>query len=145
MNVRIANTTTRRAVVRVVALVAVAVVTVAATSSRSEAMRESALRHLKLLKSFPSADSTLAKSPDAIRLWLTEPAELPATKIELATEAGAVIATAALKRDTAKTAPVVATISKPLAGGGYKVTWKAMSKDGHVVNGTFGFKVGAPK
>jgi methionine-rich copper-binding protein CopC len=104
-----------------------------------------AMRHLKLLKSFPSADTTLAKSPDAVRLWLTEPAELPATKIELATDAGAAIATAPLTRGEAKDAPVVANIPKPLANGGYKVTWKAMSKDGHVVNGTIAFKVGGPK
>jgi methionine-rich copper-binding protein CopC len=30
----------------------------------------------------------------------------------------------------------------PLTAGGYKVTWKAMSKDGHVVNGTIAFTVG---
>lgn len=26
--------------------------------------------------------------------------------------------------------------------GGYKVTWKAMSKDGHVVNGVYAYTVG---
>lgn len=139
------STTTRRSVVRVVALAAVVSVGIAATSSTSAAMRDTVMRHLKLVKSFPAADTMLTKSPDAIRLWLTEPTEPAASKIALTTEAGAVIPTAALTRDTTKGAPVVASIAKPLAGGGYKVTWKAMSKDGHVVDGTFAFKVGAPK
>ncbi len=46
-----------------------------------------------------------------------------------------------MTRAEAKDAPLSAAISKPLAAGAYKVTWKAMSKDGHVVNGTIDFKV----
>ena len=37
--------------------------------------------------------------------------------------------------------PVVAKFSAPLADGKYTVTWKAMSKDGHVVNGVSAFTV----
>ena len=122
------------------ARVAVVAVIAAVLSSAASA---GALRHLKLLKSSPMADSTLAASPDAIRLWLSEPAELPGTKIALATEEGAEVAIAPLTRPAAADAPVVAKIGRPLTPGAYKVTWKAMSKDGHVVNGTFGFKVGA--
>ncbi len=87
------------------------------------------------------ADSTVTSSPDAIRLWLSEPTELPGTKISLATDAGVAIATAPLTRPAAADAPIVAKIPRPLAAGAYKVTWKAMSKDGHVINGAFGFKV----
>ncbi|MBL0173038.1 MAG: copper resistance protein CopC [Gemmatimonadaceae bacterium] len=101
-----------------------------------------AMRHLKLLKSSPSADTTLTTSPDAIRLWLSEAVELPATKIQLETAAGMTVTLAALTSAATKNAPVVAAIPTPLAPGAYKVTWKAMSKDGHVVNGVFGFTVG---
>ena len=104
-----------------------------------------ARRHLKLLKSSPAADTVLDKSPDAVRLWLSESAEVPATKISVTTAAGAAIATAPVTRAHTKDAPLVALISAPLANGAYKVTWKTMSKDGHVVKGTFGFKVGAAK
>jgi methionine-rich copper-binding protein CopC len=39
----------------------------------------------------------------------------------------------------------VATLAKPVPAGAYTVTWKGMSRDGHVVNGTFTFHVhGAP-
>jgi copper resistance protein C len=104
-----------------------------------------AMRHLKLLRSSPAADTVLTTSPDAIRLWLSEPAEAPASKIQLTTSAGAKVAIGAVSRDAAKDAPLVAKITTPLAAGAYTVTWKAMSKDGHVVNGTFGFRVGTAK
>jgi methionine-rich copper-binding protein CopC len=132
----------RTAFVRIASVVAL---TIAAAATPSAAMHALALRHLKLLKSFPSADTTLTKSPDAVRLWLTEPTELPATKIQLTTEAGVAIPTASPTLGDAKDAPVVATIAKPLAAGAYKVSWKAMSKDGHLVKGTFAFKVASGK
>ena len=105
----------------------------------------SALPHLKLLRSSPAADTVLTSTPDAIRLFLSEPTQAPVSKITLTTDAGAVIALAPLTRDTAKTAPLVAKLLKPIGKGSYKVTWKAMSKDGHVVNGTFRFRVNAAK
>ena len=104
-----------------------------------------AMRHLKLVRSSPAADTVLASSPDAIRLWMSEPTQAPVSKITLATEAGAAVALAPLTRDTAPNAPLVAKLVKPIGAGAYKVTWKAMSKDGHVVDGTFGFRVSAAK
>lgn len=124
----------------------VALLTAATTAALAmSASPISAMRHLKLVKAFPSADTVLAKSPDAVRLWLSEPAEVPATKITLTTAAGAAVATSPVTHAEAKDAPLVALIPKPLANGAYKVTWKAMSKDGHVVNGTIAFTVGAAK
>ena len=109
------------------------------TAMPSGAMR----RHLKLVKSSPTADTVLAKAPTVIRLWLSEPAELLATRIALKTAAGVAVKTSAVTRAVTKAAPLEAKIATPLANGAYSVTWKAMSKDGHVVNGTFAFTVGA--
>lgn len=134
----------RRATIRTL-IRAGAVLAVAAVLGALVAPRMQAMRHLKLLRSSPAADTTLTASPDAIRLWLSEPVEAPVSKITLATTAGAAVPLDALTRDAAKDAPLVAKLPKPLAVGAYKVTWKAMSKDGHVVNGTFGFRVGAAK
>ena len=118
---------------------------VAATALTVTASPSAAMRHLRLVKAFPSSDTVLTKSPDAVRLWLSEPAEVPATTISLATATGALIAMSPVTRDHAKDAPLVALIPQPLANGAYKVTWKAMSKDGHVVRGTLAFTVGAAK
>ena len=105
----------------------------------------SALPHLKLIRSSPAADTVLTSSPDAVRLYLSEPTQAPVSKIALATDAGVAIALAPLTRDTTKGAPLVAKLVKPIGKGSYKVTWKAMSKDGHVVDGTFNFRVNAAK
>lgn len=112
---------------------------VALTASEGAAMR-----HLRLVRSFPAADTTFTSSPDAVRLWFSEATELPATKIDVTTAAGAKVITAAPTRAAEKGAPAVAMLKGPLTAGSYKVTWKAMSKDGHVVNGTIAFKVAAP-
>ena len=99
------------------------------------------LPHLKLKRSFPAKDTVLTSSPDAVRLWLTERSELPATKITVTTDAKAPVATEKATRAAGADAPIEAKFAKPLTPGRYTVTWKTMSKDGHVVNGTFGFTV----
>lgn len=99
------------------------------------------LPHLKLKRSFPAKDTVLTTSPDAIRLWLTEKADLPATRITLATANGAAVTVDKPTRAAGADAPIEAKVPQPLAAGRYMVTWKTMSKDGHVVNGTFGFEV----
>ncbi|WP_396208773.1 copper resistance protein CopC [Gemmatimonas sp.] len=101
----------------------------------------SRLPHLKLKRSFPAKDTVLTSSPDAVRLWLTERSELPATKITVTTDAKAPVATEKVTRAAGADAPIEAKFTTPLAAGRYTVTWRTMSKDGHVVNGTFGFTV----
>jgi len=104
-----------------------------------------ALPHLKLVRSSPAADTVLLTSPNAIRLWLSEPTNAMVSKITLGTESGVPVPLGPLTGGTTSDAPMVATIPTPLANGGYKVTWKAMSKDGHVVNGVFAFRIRAAK
>lgn len=117
----------------VLACVATAVMAPMASAAR--------LPHLKLKQSFPAKDAVLATSPDAVRLWLTEKADLPATKISVTDDTKGVIAVAKPARGDAADAPIEAKFSQPLAAGRYTVSWKTMSKDGHVVSGTFGFTV----
>lgn len=100
-----------------------------------------ALPHLKLNRSFPSKDTTLTSAPDAVRLWMSEKADLPGTKITVTDAAKAVVPTAKLTRAAAADAPIEARFAQPVGAGVYSVQWKTMSKDGHVVSGTFGFTV----
>jgi methionine-rich copper-binding protein CopC len=99
------------------------------------------LPHLKLKHAFPAPDTTLTTSPDAVRLWLSEPADLPATKVAVADAGGAPVAVARLTRGAQRDDPVVAKFVTPPTDGKYTVTWKAMSKDGHVVDGKYAFTV----
>ncbi len=100
-----------------------------------------ALPHMRLLKSTPAANATLTASPDAIRLWFSEPVDPKGSTVTLKGAGGMAVALAPLTRDTAKDAPLVATLTTPVPAGAYTVTWKGMSRDGHVVNGTFTFQV----
>jgi methionine-rich copper-binding protein CopC len=120
------------------AVVASAVVAVAVPLSAS---RADARLHLRLKAAFPAKDTTLTSAPDAVRLWLSEPADLAATKIEVRNVSGAVVPTAALTRGEPRDAPVVALFTTPPGNGRYVIDWRAMSKDGHVVKGTHAFTV----
>lgn len=99
------------------------------------------LPHLKLKASFPAADTTLTTSPDAVKLWLTEPVDLATSSIAVKSEAGAAVATDKLTHGATAADPLAAKFTKAPGSGKYTVTWKAMSKDGHVVNGTYAFTV----
>jgi methionine-rich copper-binding protein CopC len=107
----------------------------------TSASHAEALRHLRLKAAFPAKDTTLTSAPDAVRLWLSEPADLAATRIEVKLVGGAVIATQALTRGAQPDAPVVARFATPPGSGRYEIDWRAMSKDGHVVKGTHQFTV----
>jgi methionine-rich copper-binding protein CopC len=102
-----------------------------------------AMRHLRLVRSFPAASAVLTTSPDAVRLWLSEPPELKLTKIALTDAKGGAVKLGPVTSDSAKGTGAVAKIATRLPNGAYNVSWRTMSKDGHVVKGTFAFKVGA--
>ena len=97
--------------------------------------------HTKLLKSSPAAHDTVAVSPAAVKLWFSEKIELPVSSVKLTGPKGAKITLGELTVADSAGSPVVATITKPLADGAYKVSWKAASKDGHPATGTVNFTV----
>lgn len=98
--------------------------------------------HTHLLRSEPAINDTLARSPNAIRLWFSEPVELAVTTVKLADAGGRGIALAKLTRaDAGGAAPVAAALNVPLPPGSYVVTWRTAAKDGHPANGTINFVV----
>lgn len=106
------------------------------------ALRAVPLPHLKLKGAFPAADTTVAQAPKQIELWFTEAPELPVSKIALASAAGAEVPVGALARGKDANSPsLVVPVTGKMVAGKYTVTWRAGSKDGHPVNGTYGFTV----
>lgn len=126
---------------RVAVLVAVSGAVFVTAATDAFARSTPAMRHLKLLRSTPTSDAVLTQSPDAICLWLSEPTNAALSKISLATASGTPVTLAAITRAAADTAPLIAKLPKAIGAGAYVVTWKAMSKDGHVVKGTIAFSV----
>lgn len=131
------STKSFRRTVTVAATLAAAAISTAFVANISVA----AVPHLKLTRAFPSADTTLTTAPDAVRLWLSEPAALPGSKISVADAKGTVVPVTALTRGAKADDPIVGKFVTPPGNGVYTITWKAMSKDGHVVNGTIPFTV----
>lgn len=69
---------------------------------------------------------------------MSELTELPTARVTVATAAGATIATRKLARDGEA---ISTAFTAPLPDGRYVVTWRVMSRDGHVVKGRFTFRV----
>ncbi|BAH39866.1 MAG TPA: copper resistance protein CopC [Gemmatimonas aurantiaca] len=116
-------------------------VVVAAAVAAPMAMRADMIPHLRLKASFPAKDTTLTTAPQDVKLWLSEPADMATSKIAVKNAAGADVATAKLTRGVRSDDPLVAKFTTAPGDGKYTVTWKAMSEDGHVVDGTYSFTV----
>ena len=125
----------------VLTVLAVGIPALASGAVRSDVV----LPHLKLIRSFPAADTVLATSPEKITIELSEAVELTGAKLTLAKDGGAPIALGALRREPSAPKVLRTDVTAALAAGSYVVSWRTMSKDGHVVKGTFGFRVGDAK
>ena len=104
-----------------------------------------AARHAKVVSTSPAANAVLAASPDHIALEMSEAVELKGSKLTVAVRGGMPVALGALRHEPGTTKSVRADVTAPLAPGAYLVSWRLMSKDGHVVSGGLLFKVGAAK
>ena len=98
--------------------------------------------HLHLVKSAPAANATVATSPGSIRLWFSQRPELAVTTVKVTGPGSAAVALARLA--SGDSALVIAPVKTAMAPGSYSVAWRTMAKDGHVIRGTFSFRVEAP-
>lgn len=122
---------------RILALVGIIVITAAfVTRDRAPAGE----RHLRLLKSEPAADATLDAPPGSVELWFSEAPEVKVTTIRL-TAAGTTHKLEKVVADPEDGKHIVATVDSTGAAGAWVVSWRTMSKDGHVVNGEIAFRV----
>ena len=114
---------------------------VAASAALFAVTAWSAPFHLHLVKSVPAANATVGAAPDSIRLWFSQAPELKLTSVKVTGPRTTAVPIAPLAaRDSAL---VVAAVKSKMAAGAYTVAWRTMSKDGHVVRGTFAFTVAA--
>ena len=98
------------------------------------------LYHAELKKSEPADKAVLTAPPTELRLWFSEPPSLTLSKVTL-TRGTDTVTVGRLTKAKPDSAPIVVKITKPIAPGVYVVHWRAMPDDGHVSNGTFGFRV----
>ncbi len=97
------------------------------------------LRHNRLTRSLPAADSSVA-SPREIRLWFTEKPEPRLSAITLLAADSSRVPLGPV-RATTDPQSVSAAVASPLRAGRYAVVWRTTSPDGHAVRGRFEFSV----
>jgi methionine-rich copper-binding protein CopC len=97
-----------------------------------------ALAHTPLKTSVPAADASVA-APKNIEL--TFGGEVRLTSVSLTDSAGAAKHLDAVPTAIASTFSL--NVHEPLAPGAYKVVWRAVGGDTHIISGEFGFTVTA--
>jgi copper transport protein len=103
----------------------------------------SASAHAQLVSTYPEANSVLTSSPADIKLTWGEKVQTNSDQVILADSTGARVPTSyVLKFDaTTNQSSVTLTPTNKLALGAYIVSWRAVSRDGHLVGGAYSFGV----
>jgi methionine-rich copper-binding protein CopC len=101
---------------------------------------EPVVAHSLLLGATPTPDVVLTASPLQVRLRFNNRIEKRLSRVRLVDERGAVAAALIDSRDDTPADSVVARVP-PLAAGAWRVEWQVFSTDGHVVSGTYGFRL----
>jgi methionine-rich copper-binding protein CopC len=100
----------------------------------------SAAAHSLLLGATPAPDAVISTPPLEVRLRFNNRIEKSLSRVRLVDEHGAVAAAVIDGRAGAPADSVIARVP-PLAAGAWRVEWQVFSTDGHVVSGTYGFRL----
>jgi methionine-rich copper-binding protein CopC len=104
-----------------------------------------ALAHASLLQEVPADGATVTEPPERVRLAFSEAVEAEFDPIEVYDQHDERV-----DRDNAQVDPedaevVEVGLEDKLPEGSYRVQWRVTSLDGHVIDGTYRFVVGASK
>jgi copper transport protein len=97
--------------------------------------------HATLVGSDPAPGAVLGIAPAAVVLRFSEDVQLPTGALRLVDGRGGARPLAAA-HDPASASVVRAALPGGLGQGGYAVTWRVVSADGHPVDGTVAFSIG---
>ena len=99
-----------------------------------------AAAHSLLLEATPAANAVLTASPPQVTLRFNNRIEKRLSQVRLVDERGAVATALIAMREDDAADRLVARVP-PLAPGAWRVEWQVFSTDGHVVSGTYGFRL----
>lgn len=102
------------------------------------ALTSTVFAHMKLARTLPAADSTVAAAPAQVQAWFTQAPDPKVSRLALEGPSGPVkLGAIRLAEDKS----IAASIEGTLADGAYTVSWQAAGDDGHIQKGTFTFTV----
>jgi len=96
--------------------------------------------HLSLQRSAPAAASSGA-APTEIRLWFSQRPQRGSTSITLTGRGGTRVPLGEVRSEGEGDRVFAAPVREPLTPGTYRVSWRTMAADGHVIRGDFSFTV----
>jgi methionine-rich copper-binding protein CopC len=97
--------------------------------------------HLKVEKTLPATDATVATAPTQIQVWFSQAPTVAVSGLTLEGPSGKVELgkVAAGMTDGKADHSIVAPIVGKVAPGKYTASWKTSGTDGHILTGTFEF------
>jgi copper transport protein len=115
---------------------------VAAAVAVALALPSAASAHAYLVKTEPVASGVLESPPATVQLTFDEAVEPRFAIISVTNAAGQRVTTDAVSRSTADPDTLVVALKPHLPEGWYLIYWRAISVDGHPVQGAFTYAVG---
>ncbi len=94
--------------------------------------------HTHLLRSVPAENASLDKTPPVATLVFAEPVTLTSIRIESSSGGKTVVKLPSAPASAEGSVPLPA-----LTAGHYKMSWRAVSEDGHIMAGEIHFSIGA--
>ncbi|MEX2528716.1 MAG: copper resistance CopC family protein [Gemmatimonadota bacterium] len=98
-------------------------------------------RHLRLIRSEPASDTTIAQSPEEIRLYFSEAPQISGSTVRLTAGADRLVETTETAGDKDHPSQLFIRPISSLPTGLYTVHWRVMARDGHALRGTFEFGI----
>jgi copper transport protein len=102
----------------------------------------SASAHAYLVKTVPAASGVLNAPPASVQLTYDEAVEPRFAIISVTNAAGRQVTTGAVRRSSADPDTLVVPLRAHLPEGWYLIYWRAISVDGHPVQGAFTYAIG---
>jgi copper transport protein len=102
----------------------------------------SASAHAYLVRTVPASAAILGASPPSVQLTFDEAVEPRFATISVTNPAGRQLTTAAVSRSPSNPDTLVVPLRARLPQGWYLIYWRAISVDGHPVQGAYTFAVG---
>ncbi len=105
------------------------------------ALSGTAFAHAVLERAEPSAGAVLRTAPSEVTLLFSEPIEPTFSRIQVADQSGQRAEAGKARIDPSNKRLLHMALQPQLAPGTYKVTWRVVSVDTHVSQGSFSFVV----
>lgn len=100
--------------------------------------------HAALVRSDPAPSSVWPTPPARVTLTFTEPVEPTSGAVELTGPTGRAVAGVHADAAPGDRRTAIARLPDGLPRGSYRVDWRVLSLDGHPIDGSYTFAIGAP-